>query len=497
MPVLGTMTLEEYIANCPHEPGYGFFFYAERIASYYLDAWSDNSRVSPPNGYGAVRYNTNHLGILSMNVPQTPGETYNMTLGRAQIAINNFTRDRSTLAHEDWCENSPNLPFKWTGRYLPANRSRILDHSTWYTCPHCAYVKAQEILRSRGQRESMANIYAGLPFMSVDSALLVGTNSLEIASEVPPDTTETIKDYAGEPGYTCGNCGRLGHNSRACENPAKNFLKIGVELEGRFNDLHTMQRRAGDLGATYSGDGSIRESPDSDARAYEFKTRPGSLRETIEQVVAMYPDETDYSCGMHIHMSFPPEVMALLQTKEFFAYFKDRWQAWGARMNLAPTSEFYKRLNGENDYCNPNTEVLTVMTRCDRYSQLNFSAFSSHKTLECRLLPMFRRSSLAVSAIQELVSIYETFLAAPEDYGFVWDDFISAGPPESAFKDLQAHSERLEIDVPVARSFENSFEMELSELAPPADGMVRIALPVNQPITVEALSGRLRARTAA
>jgi hypothetical protein len=44
--------------------------------------------------------------------------------------------------------------------------------------------------------------------------------------------------------------------------------------------------------------------------------------------------------------------------------------------------------------------------------QLNFSAFREHRTVEQRLLPMFRNERLALLALKETLDIFETFLAA-------------------------------------------------------------------------------------
>jgi hypothetical protein len=51
--------------------------------------------------------------------------------------------------------------------------------------------------------------------------------------------------------------------------------------------------------------------------------------------------------------------------------------------------------------------------------------------------------------------------------------------------------------LPNAFTHTSSREIELSEVQPVADGMVRIALPVNSPITLDALAEAVRLRRAA
>ena len=457
------------------------------------DSWVDNTlnySPSTPNGYCI---NSRHQGMVLFTVLDT--------VTSPKTAMNQFHATHPDVYSSDWCthrEGGSILPLPYAGWYYAAtqgNSPRVLDTQT-YTCAHCALVKAREILLARGSGRKPGCLTAS-PNHSVPDDFL-GRGQIEIVGEVDILDTSTMKDYTGSPGYACGNCGRLGHNSRGCTHPAKHFDRIGIEVEGRFHERRAMIRVADNLGATYSGDGSIHESPDTEAEGYEFKTKPGSLREAIEQLVAMYPDETDDSCGMHVHMSFPQDCLTLLQTHEFYAYFRTRWLAWGTAMNLDTASPFFRRLRGNNNYCLPNEDVLRDMTSCDRYSQLNFGAYPSHKTLECRLLPMFRRSSLGVAAVQELVSIYEDFLAKPEAFGLVFPDFTDAGVHESLVQGYKFTLDPVEVELSVeSRRHEQVYEIELTEITPPAENMVRIALPVNQAITVEALSTRLAALRAA
>lgn len=481
----------------PRDPSFVLWQYVDMFSGNGVFSCShENCRYSnPPNAYGYARESANGQYAIW----RVDGVFSDTAANAAKAELDLFSRNFPNRRDSAWCshrEGGSILPFPYVGLYLAqSSRGRVLSE-TPYDCPHCALVEADRIIRERnltGVRGVFLNYAEGTPIAED----YLPRYSLEIAGETRPETSATIKDHVAAIPYACGNCGRLGHNSRGCEHVHKHFDKIGIEVEGRFNDLRGMKRKADELSATYSGDGSIHSSYETSAEPYEFKTRPGSLRVALEQLVAFFPDETDRSCGMHVHMSFPQDCLTLLQTEAFYAFFKTRWEQWGARMGLDRNSEFFKRLRGENDYCNPNHDVLYNMTTCDRYSQLNFSSWQGHKTLECRLLPMFRRSSLAVAAVQELVAIYEDFLAAPEQYGIVWDEFDEAGVNAELLNTTQTLLPAMEIELPALLSVADNHEIELTELAPPAAGMVRIALPVNQPITVEALSARLRERQAA
>lgn len=212
----------------------------------------------------------------------------------------------------------------------------------------------------------------------------------------------------------CGYCGRLGHLTRTCANPRKAHNKIGVEIEGWWLDLNATKERAQDWHMSGAHDGSLAHDNTGETQPYEFRTRPGSLGEAISQVIAIYPDKCDKSAGMHVHMSFAdPMDVTSLATPQFLDYFRDRWNAWGTRMRVQPSSDFWSRLRGENeDYCAiTHLDYLRGnLARSPRYHQLNFSSWERHKTLEMRMLPLFRDARLAVLALEEWVSIVEDFI---------------------------------------------------------------------------------------
>ncbi len=212
----------------------------------------------------------------------------------------------------------------------------------------------------------------------------------------------------------CGNCGRLGHLARTCTAQPRAHARIGVEVEGWWFDLPGIRRTAANWHMSGSSDGSLKEDSTGETSSYEFRTRPGSLGEAISQVVAIYPDKCDRSAGMHVHMSFrsPADTM-LLSSPTFLTYFRERWEAWGTRMGVHESSDFWLRLRRGNQFCavNSDDDVRTPM-QVSRYRQLNFRSWiNSRKTVEMRMLPLFRDARLAVSALEEWVSIVEDYIA--------------------------------------------------------------------------------------
>lgn len=251
---------------------------------------------------------------------------------------------------------------------------------------------------------------------------------------------------------TCSACGMMGHLSTTCETNVRHHDKLGIEIEGFWHDLVAAKRQAEELtGRRGNSDGSLpgisscRGNADPEdpcgcgeddctecnsnagscsgscracgARSWEFQTRPGSLGEALRQLTQLYPDVVNAACGMHCHMSFlDKSSVTMLTSDEFFAFFRDRFKTWGERHNVK--GEFWKRLNDENSYCRHNRKSdwhrpgAAVTESSDRYRQINFLAYAEHQTVEFRLLPMFRSAALAVSAIEELVSIVESYLGS-------------------------------------------------------------------------------------
>ena len=292
--------------------------------------------------------------------------------------------------------------------------------------------------------------------------------------------TATNKDKLPPTRRACSKCGRLGHLTRTCERNPKAHLKIGIEVEGfwRADDWQSVKEAAAQWHMGGCGDGSLNcDDIDADVTAHEFQTRPGSLGEAISQLVAVYPHYTNASAGMHVHVSFQPADVTALTCTEFFEFFAARWEAWGRTNGVK--GEFWKRLRGENQYCR-KPDVAQMWPRhignaadMGRYNQLNFSAYSEHRTVECRLLPMFRDARLGVLAIEELIAIYEDWLS-----GGLYDAVIEsrARTLTVAHRSFDPVAIEHEHEFPTIEPFVASAEVpyDIPEYPEVPEGMVRL-----------------------
>jgi hypothetical protein len=255
---------------------------------------------------------------------------------------------------------------------------------------------------------------------------------------------------------SCSNCGRLGHRSATCQHGESRINMLGVELEGYFLDLAATKRLSYELtGREGEPDGSLDTTgymdrdedendccsdPDCDdddcranrpsgtqaVRGWEFQTKADQLSGCLRQVTALYPDGTSPKCGMHVHVSFKHWSDAtMLVSDDFMVYFRERMKAWGTARSIHRTSEFWKRLNGENQYCRINPPVTesrrgSIIGGSDKYCQINYGSYSQYQTIEFRLLPMFQLAKLGVSAIEEIVDIVETYLDMAANLGEIY-----------------------------------------------------------------------------
>ena len=249
---------------------------------------------------------------------------------------------------------------------------------------------------------------------------------------------------------TCIRCGRLGHLAPGCRASEKRIDKIGIEVEGYWFDLPAAQRVAVDItGHRGESDGSLggavtvgasvtpddtcddedcddcsshraSRTGDQSARGWEFQTRAGSLGEALRQLTTLYPDVTSERAGMHVHMSLLHwSDFTMLASQRFYDHFATHMRAWGTRLSLR--GQFWDRLEGRNQYCRPNREAEDhaypgIIGSSDsgmggKYKAINFSGYdSSRKTVEFRLLPMFQKAAIGVSAVETLVECVETYL---------------------------------------------------------------------------------------
>lgn len=322
--------------------------------------------------------------------------------------------------------HGPNLPpeLNYYGVYFPSfsvfdvngvdrdNTPLSFDASAGNRCAHCAYLAACKQLEG---------VEVPLGYKVVASVIFIAPDCQPLeprTEDWPASATDDVGRISFScatkklpfQGSGCGKCGFPGHTRATCSRQ-RFYAKVGVEIEGRFLERSDVEDAVEESALTFNHDSSI-SSGRSDAEPLEIQTSPGSVAEQLRQLAQFYPDEADGSCGMHVHVSFAEtDSLSSVCSPEFYEYFRARWEAWGRAEGLAQNSEFFRRLTGGNDFCMPNEpHSMLEPHHADRYLQLNFRAWDEHKTVECRLLPMFKDARLAYSALVELVTIYEDWL---------------------------------------------------------------------------------------
>lgn len=226
--------------------------------------------------------------------------------------------------------------------------------------------------------------------------------------------TTKIPDATWVTKRTCSRCNRTGHLATTCTSALGRIDMIGVEVEGWWRDRYATDRLATGIRAVGKSDGSLENDDTGETTPREYCTRPGSLGAVAKAVHTLYPDKYDASAGMHIHVSVKdPADISLLMSTGFRDYALARWRLWGTEKEVRPGSQFWRRLEGENRYCAAlGAEDLAAGTNHSRYRWLNFASWGAHRTFELRVLPLFGKESLAISALEEWVSIVEDYLAS-------------------------------------------------------------------------------------
>jgi hypothetical protein len=191
------------------------------------------------------------------------------------------------------------------------------------------------------------------------------------------------------------------------------IARVGLEVEGAWAHAPA--------GASFHYDGSVSGiAPAEDGRPYrfvgEFVSPPmGTWADVESWLRGAYPDGFNASCGLHVHTSFKSKRdYARLMDAKFWPVFTARMEAWGRFAGLGANHRYWARLSGANGFCRklhtPEIQVRQARKTGARYTQLNY-CFALHKTIECRLFPVFRKPGVSVSAVRELLTTYETFLA--------------------------------------------------------------------------------------
>jgi hypothetical protein len=225
----------------------------------------------------------------------------------------------------------------------------------------------------------------------------------------------------------------------------------GIELEGGWTKLPP--------GGTVIRDGSVRieppQMPAAVRRAYaayndgvhtskelelykswmaennlraagELPSPPMQWAHVAKWVRDNYPQLTNATCGLHMHMSFRDllHYQMLLEPgyPEAVVTEVTRW----AQARLPGKHAIWSRLNGGSEYCQLKyfgaAQAALKEKRYERhapvhrYTAINY-AQGTHSTIECRLLPMFDTADEAIEAltlVRDITNAYLVSRATPE-----------------------------------------------------------------------------------
>lgn len=316
----------------------------------------------------------------------------------------------------------------------------------------------------------------------------------------------TVKSAEIElPERACSVCLMPGHNSASCTQSERFIDRIGIEIEGRWRDVPVGRTNAYDMlsrachahSANLGSDGSVHRH--SGFFSAEIQTNPGSPREAVRALVDLYPDETGADCGMHVHVSFQdPTLVSTLNTRQFYSYFRQKWVEFIAAHNLAPSGQLAQRLQSRNDYTQLNADTEDQQERfgrVDRYRQINFAAWHEHKTVEFRLLPMFRHARIGVAAVWHLVSLLnEWFSTAGAVLPPFADVTAELSPGENPLEGVGDVVTIPVVDDDVAAPFVLDLIAQegVTEPGPVLEGHERVALTKAQLETLQALFPQIR-----
>lgn len=194
--------------------------------------------------------------------------------------------------------------------------------------------------------------------------------------------------------------------------------KIGVEIEGAWEDISRLRV---DSRAIFKNDSSVSISdysfwPEGPRSKGEIAGPAfDKLSDLLKWMDIVYPNVTNASCGLHIHISMLcPEHYALLMEPEFFIIFTAEMRKWGSCVCSSKSSEdenFWHRALGRNNYCSRLYDAQSGVVGSGYRGQLNYGAYCRHKTLECRAFPAFNDKNKAIEAVKFFYNLVNNYIA--------------------------------------------------------------------------------------
>jgi len=195
----------------------------------------------------------------------------------------------------------------------------------------------------------------------------------------------------------------------------KHIKALGFELEGAW----LADRRAAYAYAVNRNgigyDGSVHVELEG-GRAGEIASPVFTdVTRACEFLRTWYPDKVNATCGFHIHLSFTSDLRyQQCMSEQFYEDTYDFWCQWGQNENIT-NKEFFKRLDGKNQYCNAEyraeDQVYEENKDSVRYAGLNY-CHAHMGTLELRVLPMFRKQGTVEKALRAWLDFVQAWLVA-------------------------------------------------------------------------------------
>lgn len=207
---------------------------------------------------------------------------------------------------------------------------------------------------------------------------------------------------------------------------------IGVELEGSFGDgkLTGKPDRFGSQPriypwnelshVTFEDDGSIHDLPPVTGEAILGPLPP---EECFKLIPACYPKAANASCGMHFHMSFSrPYAYQLAMHADLQDRIFEALRKWVSSLRAGDVPlGTPERLSGQHKHAQQvffadlqarMTDKAYHRDRAlpgHRYTGIAYP-WSAHRTIECRILPVFPRADTSIEAIKLVLDTTRQFL---------------------------------------------------------------------------------------
>ena len=153
----------------------------------------------------------------------------------------------------------------------------------------------------------------------------------------------------------------------------------------------------------------------------EIQSKPGDLSEVSAFILKVYPQFVNATCGLHVHMSFTRRYFyQRLMDPSYQDTMFETILIWAEEKKFSKSHPIWERLSGKHVTCMreflADAQVRVDRKRYDhnvpysRYTAINYP-WLQHKTVECRLLPMFEDAPDAVEGVLLVVDTTNKFLA--------------------------------------------------------------------------------------